>query len=95
MFKEFSSISKAGFLIEEEERKQKKEKEGRRKENKKKKKEEKEGRREGRRRGDPRNLMSIGPSNLNRSISNFDITFYSTPETTGWSPMEISMVGFS
>ena len=26
---------------------------------------------------------------------NFDIAFYSTPETIGWSPMEISMVGFS
>ena len=43
---------------------------------KEKKKKKKEGRREGRRRGDPRNLMSIGPSNLSRSISNFDITFY-------------------
>ena len=31
--------------------------------------------REGRRRGDPRNLMSIGPSNLSQSISNFDIMF--------------------
>ena len=30
--------------------------------------------------------MSIGPSNRGRSISNFDITFYSTLETTGWSP---------
>ena len=60
-----------------------------------KEKEKKEGRREGKRRGDPRNLMSIGPLNLSQSISNFDITFYSTPETTGWSPMKISMVGFS
>ena len=57
-------------------------------------KKKKEGIREGRRRGDPRNLMLIGPSNLSRSISNFDITFYSTPEITGWSSMEISMVGF-
>ena len=55
----------------------------------------KRGRRERRRRGDPRNLMPIRPSNLSRSISNFDITFYSTPETTGWSLMKISMVGFS
>ena len=61
--------------------------EGREKQKKKKKREKKEGRREGRRRGDTRNLMSIGPSNLSRSISNFDITFYSTLETTGWSPM--------
>ena len=53
-----------------------------------------EGIREGRRRGDPRNSMSIGPSNLSRSISNFDITFYSISEITGWSLMEISMVGF-
>ena len=73
------------------ERKEKKKEEGR---SRKKKKEKKEGRREGRR-GDPRNLMSIGPSNLSRSISNFDITLYLTPETTEWSPMEISMVGFS
>ena len=58
-------------------------------------KEKREGRREGRRRGDLRNLISIGPSNRNRSISNFDITFYSTLETSGWSPIEISMVGFS
>ena len=48
-----------------------------------KRKEKREGRREGRRRGDLRNLMSIGPSNRGRSISNFDITFYSTPETAG------------
>ena len=58
-------------------------------------KEKREGRREGRRRGDLNNLMSIGPSNQSRSISNFDITFYSTLEKTGWSPIEISMVGFS
>ena len=41
------------------------------------------------------NLVSIEPLNRSRSISNFDITFYSTPETTGWFPIEISMVGFS
>ena len=56
-------------------------------------KKKREGRREGRRIGDLKHLMSIGPSNRGRSISNFDITFYSTPETTGWSPIEISMVG--
>ena len=60
----------------------------------KRKKEKREGRREGRKRGYLRNLMSIGPSNRSRSISNFDITFYSTPETIEWSPIEISMVGF-
>ena len=54
-----------------------------RKEGGEKRKEKREGRREGRRRGDIKNLMSIGPSNQGRSISNFDITFYSTPETTG------------
>ena len=60
-----------------------------------KRKEMREGRRERRRRGDLKHLMSIGPSNRGRSISHFDITFYSTPETTGWSPIKISMVGFS
>ena len=60
-----------------------------------KRKEKREGKSEGRRRGDLKNLILIGPSNQGRLISNFDITFYSTPETTGWSPIEISMVGFS
>ena len=105
-FKGFPSISKGGFWKEGGggEHKPKKKKRGggggggggsSRKKTKKKKK--KERRREGRRRGesgDPRNLMSIGPSNWSRSISNFDTTFYSTPETNGWSPMEILMVGF-
>ena len=59
-----------------------------------KRKEKREGRREGRRSGDLRNLMSIRPSNLSRSFSNFDITLYSTPKTTEWSSIEISMVGF-
>ena len=38
---------------------------------------------------------SIDSDLMVRSTSNFDITSYSTPETTGWSPIEISMVGFS
>ena len=72
----------------------KRDKKKKRKEGGEKRKEKREGRREGRRRGDLKNLMSIEPSNRGRSFSNFDITFYSTPETTGWSSIEISMVGF-
>ena len=45
-------------------------------------------------RGDLRNLNSIEPSNLNRSISNFDLTFYSTLETAGWSPSKCQWSDF-
>ena len=74
---------------------QRKKRKRKRREVRKGRKKKKEGIREWRRRGDLRNLMSIGPSNLSRSISNFDIAFYSTPKITGWSSMEISIVGFS
>ena len=91
---EVGERKKKGRKKEKEKTKEDKEKKTR-EEKKYGRKELREGRREGRRRGDLRNLMSIGLSNWSRSISNFDITFYSTPETIGWSPMEISMVGFS